>query len=159
MNDDEKEYQEKVNDPNYTYYEEVYKAFLNSVDSYELQAMDDDELKERLYGYMDAGRVNFETYIAQDFYDDDPEKERFNFKMKRFEIALLAKAMKLEWVREQKNSEELMKKAIGDRDYTVQAGYQYLDRLLAMEKQLSKEITTTVNRIEYANQDLYGDMK
>lgn len=157
MNDDENKIIE--NDPDHTYYEEVYEAFLNSVDSYELAQMDDDELKERLYGYLDAGRVVFETYISKDFYDDDPQKERFNFKMKRFEIALLAKAMKLEWVREQKHSEELMRKAIGDRDYTSDKGYQYLDRLQAMEKQLSREISLTINRIEYAHSDLYGDMK
>lgn len=157
MNDDENKIIE--NDPDHTYYEEVYKAFLNSVDSYELAQMDDDELEERLYGYLDAGRVVFEPYISEDFYDDDPQKQRFNFKMKRFEITLLAKAMKLEWVREQKHSEELMRKAIGDRDYTSDKGYQYLDRLQAMEKQLSREISSTINRIEYANDDLYGDMK
>lgn len=157
MNDDENKIIE--NDPDHTYYEEVYKAFLNSVDSYELAQMDDDELKERLYGYLDAGRVVFETYISEDFYDDDPQKQRFNFKMKRFEITLLAKAMKLEWVREQKHSEELMRKAIGDRDYTSDKGYQYLDRLQTMEKQLSREISSTISRIEYANDDLYGDMK
>lgn len=150
---------DETKDPNYTYYEEVYKAFLNSVDSYDLYQMDNDELEERLYGYMDAGRVALETYISADFFDDDIEAKRFNFKMKRYEIILLAKSMKLEWVREQKHSQELMRKSIGDRDYSSTQGYQYLDRLQAMEKQLSNEIRTTVNRIEYANQELYGDMK
>jgi hypothetical protein len=150
---------DETKDPNYTYYEEVYKAFLNSVDSYDLYQMDNDELEERLYGYMDAGRVALETYISADFFDDDIEAKRFNFKMKRYEIILLAKSMKLEWIREQKHSQELMRKSIGDRDYSSTQGYQYLDRLQAMEKQLSNEIRTTVNRIEYANQELYGDMK
>lgn len=150
---------DETKDPNYTYYEEVYKAFLNSVDSYDLYQMDNEELEERLYGYMDAGRVALETYISADFFDDDIEAKRFNFKMKRYEIILLAKSMKLEWVREQKHSQELMRKSIGDRDYSSTQGYQYLDRLQAMEKQLSNEIRTTVNRIEYANQELYGDMK
>lgn len=150
---------DETKDPNYTYYEEVYKAFLNSVDSYDLYQMDNDELEERLYGYMDAGRVALETYISADFFDDDLEAKRFNFKMKRYEIILLAKSMKLEWIREQKHSQELMRKSIGDRDYSSTQGYQYLDRLQAMEKQLSNEIRTTVNRIEYANQELYGDMK
>lgn len=150
---------DETKDPNYTYYEEVYKAFLNSVDSYDLYQMDNDELEERLYGYMDAGRVALETYISADFFDDDLEAKRFNFKMKRYEIILLAKSMKLEWIREQEHSQELMRKSIGDRDYSSTQGYQYLDRLQAMEKQLSNEIRTTVNRIEYANQELYGDMK
>lgn len=150
---------DETKDPNYTYYEEVYKSFLNSVDSYDLYQMDNDELEERLYGYMDAGRIALATYISADFFDDDIEAKRFNFKMKRYEIILLAKSMKLEWIREQKHSQELMRKSIGDRDYSSTQGYQYLDRLQAMEKQLSNEIRTTVNRIEYANQELYGDMK
>ena len=75
---------DETKDPNYTYYEEVYKAFLNSVDSYDLYQMDNDELEERLYGYMDAGRVALETYISADFFDDDIEAKRFNFKMKRY---------------------------------------------------------------------------
>ena len=41
------------NDPKYTYYEEVYKVFLNTVDSYDFAQMDDDELDSVLYGYMD----------------------------------------------------------------------------------------------------------
>ena len=41
------------NDPKYTYYEEVYKVFLNTVDSYDFAQMDDDELESVLYGYMD----------------------------------------------------------------------------------------------------------
>ena len=92
------------NDPKYTYYEEVYKVFLNTVDSYDFAQMDDDELESVLYGYMDSGRLLFSTYIAKDFMDDDPENKRFNFKMTRVEIALLAQAMKLEWVREHLNS-------------------------------------------------------
>ena len=147
------------NDPKYTYYEEVYKVFLNTVDSYDFAQMDDDELESVLYGYMDSGRLLFSTYIAKDFMDDDPENKRFNFKMTRVEIALLAQAMKLEWVREHLNSEELMRKAIGDRDYTTVQGYQYIDRLQNMEKQLSREITTQINRLEYSNSDLYGEMK
>lgn len=150
---------EELKDPSYTYYEEVYKVFLNSVDSYELYQMDNDELEARLYGYMDAGRIALQSYISVDFYDDDANNKRFNFRMQRYEITLLAKSMKLEWVREQKSSEDLMRKSIGDRDYTSTQGYQYLDRLQAMEKQLANEIKTTINRIEYANQDLYGDMK
>ena len=147
------------NDPKYTYYEEVNKVFLNTVDSYDFAQIDDDELESVLYGYMDSGRLLFSTYIAKDFMDDDPENKRFNFKMTRVEIALLAQAMKLEWVREHLNSEELMRKAIGDRDFNTVQGYQYLDRLQTMEKQLSREITAQINRLEYSNPELYGEMK
>lgn len=148
-----------VKNPNYTYFEEVYKAFLNTVDSYDFSAMDDDELSEVLYGYLDAGRVVFSTYITKDFYDDNIEEQRFNIKLSRVEINLLAKAMKLEWIREHRNSEELMRKAIGDRDYSTTQGYQYLESLGKMESQLSREIESTINKIEYSDSDRYGDMK
>lgn len=148
-----------VKNPNYTYFEEVYKAFLNTVDSYDFSAMDDDELSEVLYGYLDAGRVVFSTYITKDFYDDNVEEQRFNIKLSRVEINLLAKAMKLEWIREHRNSEELMRKAIGDRDYSATQGYQYLESLGKMESQLSREIESTINKIEYSDSDRYGDMK
>lgn len=150
---------ETQNNPQYTYYEEVYKLFLGSVDSYEMNMMDDDELEERLYDYMDRGRIILETNSSIDFYDDNPAEKRFNFKLKGYEKTLLAKAMKLEWVREQTYSEELMRKSIGDRDYNATQGYQYLDRLLTMGKQLEKEIIMNLNRIEYSNQELYGEMK
>ena len=52
-----------------------------------------------------------------------------------------------------------MRKAIGDRDYTTVQGYQYIDRLQNMEKQLSREITAQINRLEYSNSELYGEMK
>lgn len=150
---------ETKQDPAYTYYDEIYKVFLNSIDSYELAQMDDIELEERLYGYLDSGRLMFATYIAHDLYDDSPEEGRFNFKLKGFEISLLAKAMKLEWVRELEHSEDLMRKAIGDRDYSAVQGYQYLDRLQAMDKRLTNEITSEINSIEYSDSDLYGEMK
>lgn len=150
---------EEAKNPKYTYYEEVYKVFLNSIDSYELAQMDKEELENRLYGYLDSGRIMFATYISQDFYDDTPEEKRFNFKLKGFEITLLAKAMKLEWVRELEHSEDLMRKAIGDRDYSAVQGYQYLDRLQAMDKKLFNEINSSINNIEYSDRDLYGDMK
>lgn len=149
----------KINDPQYTYYEEVYEVFLRTVDSYDFEQMDDDELKETLYGYLDLGRLAFSTYISKDFYDDSPSEGRFNFKLSRAEMTLLAMAMKLEWVREHKHSEELMRKSIGDRDYAAVQGYQYLEKLQSMENQLTKELDSRINRIEYSNQDLYGDMK
>ena len=52
-----------------------------------------------------------------------------------------------------------MRKSIGDRDYAAVQGYQYLEKLQSMENQLTKELDSRINRIEYSNQDLYGDMK
>ena len=71
---------------------------------------------------------------------------------------MLAKAMKLEWVLNKKYSEELMVKAIGDRDYAAVQGYKYLEQLQSMEKQLVKEIDIMIQRVEFGNPDVLGSM-
>lgn len=143
----------------YTTYEEVYKAFLSSVDSYDLAAMDDISLEETMYRYLVSGRIVFANYAAKDLTDDDPENKRFNVKLSSYEIVVLAKAMTLEWVRVHKNSEENMRKSIGDRDYNAVQGYQYLEKLQALDSQLTREIRRDILRLEYGNSELYGDMK
>ncbi|PWT37672.1 hypothetical protein [Limosilactobacillus reuteri] len=144
--------------PKYTYFKDIYPLFLNSIDSYDLSRLDDNELSETLKGYLMAGVLVFDTYIDKDFSDINEKEECFNFKLTRQEMNILAKAMKLEWVRMNKHSEELIRKAYGDRDFNVTQGYRYLDELQIMETQLTKEIRTEVNELEYANADLYGDM-
>lgn len=146
------------NDPDHTYFEEIYSLFLGTIDSYYLSKMDDDELKANLFGYLQNALINFSTYISKDITDIDTDEQRFNIKLTLYEKTILAKGMKLEWVRLQKHSEELMEKAIGDRDYSAVQGYQYLDRLAAMESSLKREIKSLINNLEYSDSDLYGDM-
>ena len=105
-----------------------------------------------------AGVLVFDTYIDKDFTDVNEDEKHFNFKLSRLEINILAKAMKLEWVRMNKHSEELIRKAYGDRDFSATQGYRYLDELQIMETQLNKEIRAEINELEYANGELYGDM-
>lgn len=140
-----------------TAFDEVYKAFLDSIDSYDFAKIGDDELEDVLWGYLDHARIHFLTYY-KDLTDIDEGKKQFNIHLNPAEIAILAKAMKLEWVSQTKHSEDLMKKAIGDRDYTAVQGYRYLEDLSAMEKQLQREIKSWLNTYEYSMVDLYGDM-
>ena len=148
----------KVKDPSYTYFEEVYFLFLSEVDSYEFAKMENDELENVLHDYLMQSMLIFSNYVAKDFSDFNDEEKHFNFKMTIFEKNILAKSMKLHWIEIHKSSEELMRKAIGDRDYTAVQGYKYLDSLLDIEKNLRKELHNDINRLEYGNVDLYGDM-
>lgn len=145
----------------HTSFEEVYKLFLNSIDSYELATIaqnGDDELDEVLQGFLSNALGGFVNYIAKDLLDVDYEKGQFNVELTRYEEIMLAKAMKLEWVRNKKYSEELMEKAIGDRDYQAQQGYKYLEQLQSMEDKLNKEIQIMVQRVEFGNPEVLGAM-
>ena len=141
-----------------TKFEMVYKSFLNSVDSYELNNIDDNELESVLWGYLDAGRAMFISYHV-DVYDVDMEQKQFNADLNSAEIVMLGKAMKLEWVMMNKNSEELQRKAIGDRDYQAVQGYKYLEQLNKVERQLRSEIENWINKYEYSLSELYGEME
>lgn len=145
----------------HTSFEEVYKLFLNSIDSYELAAIaqnGDDELEEVLQGFLSNALGRFVNYIAKDLLDVDYEKGQFNVELTRYEEIMIAKAMKLEWVLNKKYSEELMVKAIGDRDYAAVQGYKYLEQLQSMEKQLVKEIDIMIQRVEFGNPEVLGEM-
>lgn len=145
----------------HTSFEKVYKLFLDSIDSYEIAAIAknaDGELDEVLQGFLSNALGGFVNYIAKDLLDVDYKKGQFNVGLTRYEEIMLAKAMKLEWVRNKKYSEELMVKAIGDRDYAAVQGYKYLEQLQSMEKQLVKEIDIMIQRVEFGNPDVLGDM-
>lgn len=145
----------------HTSFEGIFKLFLNSIDSYEIAAIaqnDDGELDEVLQGFLSNALGGFVNYIVKDLLDVDYEKGQFNVELTRYEEIMLAKAMKLEWVRNKKYSEELMVKAIGDRDYAAQQGYKYLEQLQSMEDKLNKEIQIMVQRVEFGNPDVLGDM-
>lgn len=144
--------------PEYTYFDEVYEVFLNSIDSYELVAIAEDELENTLLGYLDVACDQFINYIAQDFYDKDFNEKHFNFKLTRYEMVMLAKAMKLAWVRTKKYSEELMSKAIGDRDYQAVQGYKYLEQLQVTERNLDKEIKLMIQAREFGDEEILGNM-
>lgn len=140
-----------------TKFESVYKAFLNSVDSYDLAQISQSELEQVLWGYLDSARIHFITY-HKDLFDVDMDKQQFNIDLDGAEVTMVAKGMKLEWVSLNKNSQEMQQKSIGDRDYQAQQGHKYLEQLSKMERQLKSEIQGWINQYEYANEDLYGQM-
>lgn len=140
-----------------TKFEAIYSSFLNSVDSYDFAQVDESELEEILWGYLDSARTNFITY-HKDFYDVDLEQKTFNIELNGAEVAVLAKAMKLEWTSRNKNAQELHQKAIGDRDYQAVQGTKYIETLGKAERQLRTEIEMWINKYEYSQSDLYGEM-
>lgn len=152
-----KEQQEERN-PNYTYFDEIYKMFLSMVDDYTFDGVDDEVLDKILLDYFDGARQMFINFLPCDMYDVDMDDKHFNFKMVRYDMTLLAKAMKLEWVRSKEYSEELMTKSIGDRDYNAIQGYPLLKELRNTDKQLTKEINIMRQRREYGQADLLGEM-
>ena len=135
-----------------TKFSEVFSLFLGSIDDGELATISAEEMDYVLIRYL----VNcIPSLIEADFNADeiDFEKQEFGTKLGFEERSLVAKAMKLEWVREKRYSSDLMQKAIGDRDFTAVQGDKYLKELGAVEKELQKEIRDYIIRLSFKGFD------
>lgn len=140
-----------------TKFQEVYGYFLSQIDDLDLQKLSRETFDEVLKKYMLNGLLHVQE-ANTDFMDVDVENEQFNNDLQFAEMLLVAKAMKLSWASEKRYSEELMRKAIGDRDYKAVQGTDYLKELGDMESQLRKEIREDVMRHAYSNRENWGEL-
>lgn len=140
-----------------TPFSEIYDLFLAQIDDYELGELDPEEIDIVVEKYLINGLVSVQSLVT-DIEDVDLQNKQFNQSIPLMEKVLLAKAMKLEWVREKKYSEELMRKSIGDRDYKAVQGTEYLKELTTVEENLKKEIRHAITERSYKIEDYYGGM-
>jgi hypothetical protein len=135
----------------------VYEAFLAQVDDYELVAVDDLELEEVLWGYLNNARMEFATY-NKDLVTLDKDKKEFAEDLTPVEILMYGKAMLIKWIDKQRSSLELTRKAIGDRDFNATQGYNYLETLTATSQKVKRELHQDMNIYEYADADAWGSL-
>lgn len=140
-----------------TPFSEIYDLFLAQIDDYELSELDPEEIDIVIEKYLINGLVSVQSLVTS-IDDVDLQKKQFNQTIPLMEKILLAKAMKLEWVREKKYSEELMRKSIGDRDYKAVQGTEYLKELTNVEKNLKEEIRHAITERSYKIDDYYGSL-
>lgn len=127
---------------------EIYALFLGSIDDGELAVVSAEEMEGVLVRYL----VNCLPSLIEADFDVDAinfDTQDFGAKLGYEERSLVAKAMKLEWVREKRYSSDLMQKAIGDRDFTAVQGDKYLKELGSVEEQLQKEIREYIIRLSF----------
>jgi len=124
-----------------TSFSSIYNKFLGMIDDYELGLLDDNELHEVLFGYLDMARSlyfpqcqknldNITQEIDGEFVDDLTSQEQY----------ILALGMKKAWLQSKLNNADLMRKDIGDRDFKAVQGTAYLKELRALDQQIDDEI-------------------
>ena len=141
-----------------TSFDDIYSLFLATIDDYDMASIDDDELEYVLSSYLLNSLGHLQNGITN-ISEIDIDKKVFNVDLSYVERLAIAKAMKLEWVSTKKHSQELMAKAIGDRDYKAIQGTEYLKELTRVEKELRKEIDRILIDYSYSNEDFYGGLK
>ncbi|MBS4462304.1 hypothetical protein JXA27_06995 [Aerococcaceae bacterium zg-B36] len=140
-----------------TKFQEIYPLFLSQIDDYEMSQLEDNELEVLIKPYLLVAIITCQRTIS-DIDEVNEEEEYFEKDLTLQEKILLAKAMKLEWIREKKFNLELMRKSLGDRDYKAIQGTDYLKELTNVEATLRKEVTQELIEYTYSKNDFWNDL-
>lgn len=138
-----------------TPFDDIYGLFLSQIDDYELFSVEEEELTSVIEDYLVNGIMNL-VEAPEYLMDIDLENKSFNSELTSLEKVLVAKCMVLEWVNTKRNSAELMRKAIGDRDYKAIQGTTYLKELNNLEVSIRNEIRKTIIRYSYRTTVIEG---
>lgn len=133
-----------------TSYEEVYSRFLGKVDDYDLKKLlevDEESFRSLLKGYLEESIINF-PQCEKDLEEVEERIEEGNTIATQYftstltleEKEILSKGMVLAWLSPKVMFAENMEKSIGDRDYKAVQGYQYVQQLNTLRKNVEEEI-------------------
>lgn len=125
-----------------TPFEPIYKKFLSLIDDYELGLVSELELNEILFGYLDLARSLYFPQCKKNL-ESISESEgigSFTEDLDSQEQYILALGMKKAWLSPKLNSGDLMRKAVGDRDYKAVQGTNYLKELSKLDVTIEEEI-------------------
>lgn len=140
-----------------TKFSDMYSLFLSQITDYEMGGLEREELELVASNYLIRALINIQE-IETDIMDIDEEKKVFNNDLTLPEKLIIAKSMKLEWVRDRIFQEDLMRQNIGDRDYRAVQGTAYLDSLRVLANQLSEEVRRDLLRNDWGKASSYNRM-
>lgn len=132
-----------------TKFDTIYDMFLSQIDDYELSLVGDDVLPHIFKRYLTNSMLTIQEVSPSPIDSINFNESQFNETLSLQMQLLIAKAMKLEWVKEKLYSEELMRKSIGDRDYQAVKGTDYINSLTTLSNNLGAEIRNDLMRFSY----------
>lgn len=135
-----------------TKFSDIYPIFLSQIDDYEIYHLDQEEVEIHIEKYLINGLLTIHRHIKKALDINEREKS-FNHELALIEKLLIAKSMKLEWIREKKNNLELMRKSVGDRDFKAIQGTDILKELSKVESDLRKEIEQEMVDYSYSENE------
>ena len=141
-----------------TSFTNIYRKFLKMIDDYDLAKINDEELSEVLFGYLDEARSLYFPQCKKNL-DDIIEADglgEFVDELDSTEQHILALGMKKAWLGSKLNNADLMRKDIGDRDYKAVQGDGYLRALSNLEKEYDEYIRAYAVMYTYKDFSLEG---
>jgi hypothetical protein len=141
-----------------TPFEKVFDSFLSKiVDT--LYNNPEFNVEADLTKLLNSAIVQFD-FPKVNIFDKDDVLLQFNVDLSLHETEILANLMKLEWIKRQMNSVNLLKQLIGDKDFRLTSQANHLKVLIDLKVETEKEINSLVTKYSYTNdrQSLYGGL-
>lgn len=121
----------------------VYDKFLTfSSDNTFLERLSIEHQEEILQSFLLKAISEFDS--SQIELDYDLENNEFINELSEDEINILAEYMNLYWIRRLLQDEELLRKSIGDRDYTIYSPANHMKNLSEVEDSVNKRVIKRV---------------
>lgn len=141
-----------------TPFNKVFDSFLSKIED-ALYNNPEFNVEADLTKLLNGAIVQFD-FPKVDIFDKDDITQQFNVDLSIHEIEILSNLMKLEWIKRQLNSVNLLKQLIGDKDFRLTSQANHLKVLIDLKLETEKEINTIMTKYSYTNnrQTLYGGL-
>lgn len=133
-----------------TPFQDVYDKFLHLVKDFELARMDDVDLEDELFNFMDSAIALHFTNCRQDLTDMDIANKQFNVELTRQEVNILANGMVLAWLEPKIKTDRVIEMQVGSRDFRATSSQAHLIALLKLEDETIKKLNRYKTSYEYS---------
>ncbi len=138
-----------------TPYSVLYDACLKGLKSYDLAAMDDDEVYDVMRDYLRPAIVMY-TNCKSDLSDRDDEWEHFNFTLSDADIEVLARYMLICFVDANYICvPSMMKATLSSTDFNSHSGAALLDKIIKIRERWMEENKQVSGVLSYRNSKLF----
>lgn len=127
--------------------ESVFNKFLHFIDDIELAMLDEEDIEEMLYQYLENATISFyECKKSLNIIDDCIEGD-----LNLTEIYILALSMTQFWLSPKIKREENLKQMMNDRDFNQISSANMLGKLLQLDKSIKEELRICKQRYAFQN--------
>ena len=129
-----------------TSYEKIYENLLPKFRSYEIPLMSADEVKDYLHDFLIPAIARFHV-CRKDLNDRDDIIQRFNVELSDTEIEILSNYLLIEYIdSEYIRVPSLLKVQLPSSDFKVFSPANFLEKLVAMRTNYTRENETLLSR-------------
>ncbi len=127
-----------------TPYSVVYNTFLSKIKDSMFLAMEEDEREIELLFLLNQSIPLF-LYPKVDLDDKDDVIKEFAANLTNAEVQVLSEIMKLQWIEQRVNDEDLLRQQFSDHDFKLTSQAAHLNSLIDLRKETEGKIKRMQN--------------